>query len=484
MTARAHVRCALAAALLLVLGVVTTGCARLAPYRTPGDVACWQDPSPPALTLAQKARVYQERVERRHQYPDGTIRYKRPVDEAAAATYHDLPDGSFFLGIYLASQALRLAVTGDPAAREQVLLTLRGMRLLAEVSGERGLLARYVSSQVPVAAAAPWRASTTHPGLFWRADVSKDQYAGFVHGLGVTWAVLDDPEIRAAVAPLAAAVADHLIEHDLQIVDWHGRRTRHGNLRARHLGVPLGVNALIALAAAKTAAVATGEARHRAFYERLVAEGYPEAAVQAHFSFLGLGNRDNDHMAYLSLYPLLLLEEDPEVAATLRRGARRSWRSLGDERNAFFGFVHAALVGDAPRGRGDDPVAREEGRSQGLRGLREFPDEKLAWPVDLTRPGFDFPRAFWNSSRREPRSRRVVPVHLRVRDSNLWTTDPRRLVGRLHNHGDLEFSGIDYLVAYWMGRHHGLVPSDPGHSQAARSAARSEPEVSERQSGW
>lgn len=444
---------------LALLGSGSAGCARLASYRTPQHVRAWQDPSPPALGLAEKARVYQERLERRHQHPDGTIRYKRPVDEAATATYHDLPDGSFFLGIYLASQALRLATTGDPAAREQVLLSLRGMRLYAEVSGQRGLLARYVRPEVP-SSTAPWLPSPTHPGLFWRADVSKDQYAGFVHGLGVALAVLDDPEIRGAVAPLAAAVADHLIEHDLRIVDWHGRRTRHGDLRARFLGVPLGVNALIALAAAKTAAVASGELRHRAFYQRLVAEGYPEAAVQAHFSFLGLGNRDNDHMGYLSLYPLLLLEEEPAVAATLRRGARRSWRHLGAEHNAFFGFVHAAGVGDAARGRGDDAAAREEGRGQGLLGLREFPDEKLAWAVDLTRPGFGFPRSFWNSSRAEPRSRRAVPVYLRVRDSSLWTTDPYRLVGRLGNRGDLEFAAIDYLVAYWMGRYHGLVPPD------------------------
>jgi hypothetical protein len=30
-------------------------------------------------------------------------------------------------------------------------------------------------------------------------------------------------------------------------------------------------------------------------------------------------------------------------------------------------------------------------------------------------------------------------------------------VGRLGARGESEFAGIDYLLAYWIGRYHGLV---------------------------
>lgn len=390
--------------------------------------------------------------------PDGVIRYQA-WSHWDASEYGSLADGSFFQGLYLASQALRLAATGDSAAREQVLLTLRAMELYAEVSGRRGLIARYLSRQPP--SRGSWRRSTTHPEYFWRTDASKDQYAGYAHGLGVALAVLPDPEIRARLAPLAAALADHLIENDLEIVDWDGERTTHGSLRKRMYGIPAGANALIALNIARTAAVATGDPRHRDFHARLVSQGYPSAASWAHYPVWGNSKRVNENMAYLSLYPLLLLETDEAVAGPLREAGRRTWRHMREERNAFFAFVQAAVVGDetspvaARRDPADDAI--ETGRAS----LREFPDEKVALPVDLTRAGFDFPRAFFETGKGEPRSTRAVPLYLRPSGSNLWVGDPYRLVGGLHYRGDPEYAGVDYLLAYWIARYHGFVgPED------------------------
>ncbi|HVR75417.1 MAG TPA: hypothetical protein VMT52_13870, partial [Planctomycetota bacterium] len=87
----------------------------------------------------------------------------------------------------------------------------------------------------------------------------------------------------------------------------------------------------------------------------------------------------------------------------------------------------------------------------------EFPDDKIARPVDLTRPGFDFPIAFKRSQRCEPRSKRAVPLYLRPRGSCFWVSDPYRLVGNLNRSGDRVTSGQDYLVVYWIARHHGIV---------------------------
>ena len=433
-------------------------CAQLAPYRTPTGISLWKDPHPPRLSLAAKARFYQERLEARHQMPDGVIRYQA-WSHWDASHYGSLADGAFFQGLYLASQALRLATTGDATARAQVLLSLHAMELYAEASGRRGLIARYLSRQPP--SRGSWRRSTTHPEYFWRTDVSKDQYAGYAHGLGVALAVLPDPEIRARLAPLAAVIADHLIENDLEIVDWDGERTTHGSLRKRMYGIPAGVNALIALAIAKSAADATGDPRHRDFYARLVSQGYPSAAYWAHYPLWGNSKRVNENMAYLSLYPLLLLGPDESVAGPLREAGRRTWRYVSEEHNGFFAFVHAAVVADETTPVADrrDPAvdAIEKGRA----ALREFPDEKVALPVDLTRAGFDLPRACLKTGKGEPRSTLAVPLYLRPSGSNLWVSDPYRLVGGLHYHEDPEYAGVDYLLAYWIARYHGFVgPED------------------------
>jgi hypothetical protein len=329
-----------------------------------------------------------------------------------------------------------------------------------EVTGKRGLLARHFTPAGTEPAHRRWLPSSTRPQYAWKPDVSKDQYAGFIHGLGVAFALMDEPEIRTRVAGLASAAADHLIENHMRIIDADGRPTTYGDLSGRFGFLPIGVNALISLAIAKVAAESTGRARYEEFYAALVARGYASITYWTYFAPFGIGNRVNDNMGYLALVPLLLLEESPKVSEKLRAGARRSWHHMQHERNTFFAFVHAALVeGQVREGEKRPPLSGEAARA-GKEALREFPEEKIERPVDLTRPGFDYPRAFFNSRKCEPRSTRAVPLYLRPRGSSLWASDPYRLVGNLHSHGEAENAGMDYLLAYWMGRYHGFITAE------------------------
>ena len=449
--------------MVIVLGGVVGGsaCSRLRIYETPAGVGAWQDIRPPGNSLAERADAFQAKVLRYHRTPSGVLRYRRQVLEPPADSYGDLADGCFHTGIYLASQVLRFRATGSPEAREEFLHALSGLEVLMAVTGKRGLLARHISPLSSKAAlrAEKWRHSPTLPDYVWRGDASKDQYAGFIHGLGVALAlVADEDDIRRRVAALATAAADHLMENGLRIVGGDGRPTTYGDLRGRFLGFPKGVDALICLAIAKVAAESSRDGRYEAFYQDLVKRRYPQLTYAAYLP--GVTKRVNDHMGYLALYPLLLLEGDREISEVLRRGARRSWRQVSEERNAFFAFIQAAVVG---ADRGGDPATsprdvRAEGR--GRAALAEFPANKVEWPVDLTRPGFGFRLTFLNDGSGYPRSRDSVPLYLRVRGSSLWVGDPYRVVGRLTRKGEFENAGVDYLVAYWMGRHHGFIASD------------------------
>ena len=291
--------------------------------------------------------------------PDGVIRYRVRASQARDA-YGDLPDGPFFAGLYLASQALRLAATGEPAARAEVERTLDGMSLLMSVTGEPGLLARWVG-RGPSPRPTEWVQSTARPGYWWRADVSKDQLAGYACGLGVTLAVLPDPSLRTRIASLAGPLAQHLEAHDDQIFDYDGERTTHGNLRPRLFGFPVGLNALIALAVARAAEASGGDT---VLWQRLLDDGAIGVAGTAHWRAPGNTKRVNENMSYSALLPLLLLEQDPERAEALQANEARLWDKVAGEHNAFFAFVHATASAD--------PAARAEG----LAALREFPDRK------------------------------------------------------------------------------------------------------------
>ena len=440
-----------------VLAALLSGCCQLARWETPADIVEWQSLDPPTKSLAEKAALYQSRLEAHHQTPEGLIRYRRVVVDTDDPSYGDLGDGCFHTGIYLASQALRLAATGDPAARDQVIRTLGALEILMAVTGKRGLLARHFTPHGTVME--EWPRSRTLPRYDWKPDVSKDQYAGFVHGLGVAFALVDDPALRGKVAALAAAAADHLMENDLRIVDADGRPTTYGNLSGRFAGVfPMGINALIVLSISKLAAVSAGAEPYTGFYSRLTGRGYASVAHWAYMAPLGINNGVNENMGYLALYPLLLLEKDPRILERLKDGERRTWYHVREERNAFFAFVHAGAV---EGGAGGDARSAAEAARAGRDALREFPESKIELPVDLTRPGFDYPRAFLNSRKCLPRTTSALPLYLRPRSSSMWASDPYRLAGSLTRRGERENAGMDYLLAYWMGRYHGFIaPED------------------------
>jgi hypothetical protein len=433
----------LARAAVLALLLVATGCAQLARYETPEGITHWQDPTPPSLSLRAKAERYQARIAERHRMPDGVIRY-RIAEGQAPADYGDLPDGPFFTGLYLASQAFRLHA-GDEAARAEVHAALDGLALLLDVTGEPGLLARWVARSLPARTRSVWTPSSTRPGYLFRGDVSKDQLAGFACGLGVALALLPDDEIRARAHALAVPVAEHLQRNGMRIVAG-GEQTTHGDLRARvGLVFPVGVNALIALAVAKAAGAPPGD---DALSRALDDDGYLRAARAAHWRPPNYAKRVNDNMAYASVLALLLLEGDADRAAALRAIEGRLWGGVEGEHNAFFAGVHALATGDA--------AARSEARA----ALAEFPERKEELPVDLTRPGFEFEARWLKNSKGLPRAEEPVPLYLRPSGSNLWVSDPYALVGSLKDVGRTDYSGVDYLLAYWLARSLGVVTAE------------------------
>jgi hypothetical protein len=449
----------LAFCLALCLALPLLGCARLAHYETPAGIPHWQDPAPPRLSPEAKADAYQADLEARFRMPDGVLRYRFAVDQPRD-DYGDLPDGPFFAGLYLASQVLRFAATQEPAALREIEATLAGLELLQGVTGVPGLLARWVSRGVPARTRAPWHASAARPGYAWRGDVSKDQLAGYACGLGVALALAPEPALRERAARLALPLAKRLHEGDLRILDAGGERTTHGDLRPYVVGFPIGVNALIALAIAE-AAKSAGDT---SLADALAARGAWRAARFANLRPPGNAKRVNENMAYVSLLSLLLLTKQPAQQDALREIEARLWAGVRGEHNAFFAGVHVLAS--------DETAARVER----LAALAEFPDRKRRLPVDLTRPGFDFEQRALRSSKGLPRAELPVPLYLRPAGSNLWVSDPYALVGSLRG-GEIEYSGVDYLLAYWLARARdravaGATAQGAQRSQAVEDACR------------
>ncbi len=419
-------------------------------YLRVGGTARSEYAPPENVRLAEKAARFEDGLES-FLSPDGLLAYQQRTGQPFR--YRLSADAAIWTGSLLGAECLRHAVTGEAAALDRVRRLVAGLHKLHEITGVPGLFARSYAPGAPEERDGDQvhAGGGALAGFKWKGDVSKDQVAGLVFGYGVASLHIEDVAVRRTVAADAAALADHLIRNDLRLVDVDGETTTHGNLRGRIACVPIGLNALIALAAFKVAHHASGgEERFARAYDDLIDRGYHEIAYWAKFQVLGKTNQNNDNMQFLALYPLLRLETDPAIRRAYIRSAERTWRYIRFEGNAFFNFVTALALGPALEGAQDDALLT----------LRLFPLDKRSFEVDL-REDPRFERTFFKNRKGRVKAVAPLPINYRTQTAWAWRDDPYALISGEGREGEEVYPGADYLLAYWLGRYHGFVaPSD------------------------
>ena len=396
------------------------------------------------MPLAEKARIFDRAIRSHHLSPEGILLYKRCIDRPEGA----VGDAPIWTGCYVGAQALRYAVTGEEEAREGALIGLQGLHFLQAVTGKSGLLCRGISQQgLPSDDAHPqeWHHSEGPlAAYFWHGDVSVDQYTGAMFGYALAYDLVDDAAARRTIVEDVAALADHLTEHGMTIVDVDGEVTTFGHLEPSFWTEDL--NALLALGFLKIAHHITGEERFARQYRTLIAtHHYHERAVAARdlwWEILSGTNHSDNNLAFLAYYHLLRYETEPTLLSYYHRSLRRAWRVVEKEGNPLFSFVYRALTPSAPR----DELA--------LQTLSHFPLEKrsVAGQNSLRQ---DICVSWLRDRHNRLQACDPVPIEERPPSTFEWKENPYRLDGG--GDGKKLYTGTDYLLAYWLGRYHGLL---------------------------
>jgi hypothetical protein len=228
----------------------------------------------------------------------------------------------------------------------------------------------------------------------------------------------------------------------MQLVDPDGRRTKYGDLSRR---AGWGYNSIAKLVGYGVFALAadldpdprwTRKRDRLRDRDRMVA-----SSGRTNVRIAGITNFSNDLMAwdlYRTLVPLARRSADPALA-DLERGMRRAWKRVARDRNPYFTAIWCELE---PR------ECPSELLEQSREVLERFPLEKrrLAPSPELER----LPLAWIPGRKWRRHARDLVPIELRPASSLEWHSSPYRVWSRtLPEH---EYTGIDYLLAYWMYR--------------------------------
>ncbi len=423
----------------LLLGCVPHGATRLGESRGPVDTAV------ASSKLVEKAGLFREALLARHVSREGVVLYRIDLRSIASdlsvGTYPYLADTPTFTGLWAAAACTQLSLGIRPSeAKSDAQRALAGLRMLMEVTGVRGLLARGIrrdQGRDVTGLRGHWFPGG--PGFeeyVFKGDVSMDQYANGLLPAVAECATHFPEQTRQLVTDFAA----HLVEHDLKLIDPNGERTRFGDLSPRSGFGFNSIAQLTAYAAFAWASELEPDAGWQQWRDRLRDTFRVVArARRTNLRLFGITNHSNDLMSwnlYRALVPLARRSRDPSLA-DLRHGMAKARERVRADGSAYFDALACDL----------EPETCEPGRLRAAWDqLARFPLEKRR--LDPAPELLHLRRRLVPGRKFEVLASERVPIELRPASSFEWKSSPYRLERPAAP--NVEYTGIDYLSAVWV----------------------------------
>jgi hypothetical protein len=404
-----------------------------------------------AMTLADKSRVFVDRVQTRHNRWGLTAssQLRVPGDVSTNQMVSSDNDG-LWTAMYVVAECFRYRVTGETDARENARRGMQAILRLEAITGKPGFPARsFIKVGVDVQPGDGEWHDASDKEWRWKGDTSSDEIVGlyFVYPLYLDL-VADEAE-KPALAAAIERITNHILDNKYQLIDVDGQRTRWGWWGPDAVWEDpdeTGLRALHILSHLRVAMHMTANAQYRARYQ----SAYDDLVKTHKYHWLtrnqkvmvpGSINHSDDELAFLSYYPLLRYEEDPALLAVYKQSLERSWQIERPERNPLWNFIYAAGTG-----------APEFDRAESLRTLREIPIDQIQWTVRNSHR-LDVPIDPLNDRFKRRQALLVLPYD--ELPMSKWNGNPYNLDGG--NDGRSEDDGAYFLLPYWMGRYHQLI---------------------------
>jgi hypothetical protein len=404
------------------------------------------------MTLAQKSRAFVDRVQARHNRWGLTAdsRLRVPGDLATNQMIPNDNDG-LWTAMYVAAECFRFKVTGDSAARANAKRGMDAIVRLEAVTGIPGFPARSFlkvgEEEQPTEGEwhdspdAQWR---------WKGNTSSDEIVGHFFAYAVYYDLAADEGEKPALRAAIDRITNHILDNGYRLLGFAGKPTRWGWWGPSAIWADpdeTGLRALHMLSHLRVAGHMTADAQYRAKYQAAY-----EDLVRTHKYHLltrnqkvmvpGHINHSDDELAFLSFYPLLRYETNPALLEIYTQSLERSWQIERPERNPLWNVIYAAGTG-----------AKEFDRAETMRTLQEIPMDLIQWAVRNSNRA-DVPMD--PMADRFQHSQALVVLPYDELPMWKWNGNPYLVDGG--QGGRSEDDGAYFLLPYWMGRFHDLLP--------------------------
>lgn len=413
-----------------------------------GETVEWSAPATAeARALRQKAEAHLANL-RQHHLPNGLAVGIEWQDEARTAVlaYDGVDEGAGRQGRYLAALALKYAVQPDEETVAELLKVLGTFDLLTTVSGREGYLVRYAAPASDEFYRAIYRTyprgedprakdlgKEAHKGaglrehFVWLGDSSPAVYDGAALGLAAALKYVGHPEVQVRTRRVLRRIGKCLIEDEWNLRDARGRRTL--------TAISWRLTWMRLLMSADPAAYEHLSRDYGALHAKL---------LERRDSLLPSDKYSEDYASNVHdfdrYFVLCTLESDPERRGAYRELVRQNYRRAADHLNAYLAAVYLLTTGD---------VERWAARATLEGMLLDFPKPPYLLHTVDNRENDDVEMLTAGTSKH------ALLTHERIPAESLWGHPPCQAVGGEDK--NLEFTGLDFILPYWMGRRAGIM---------------------------
>ena len=384
-----------------------------------------------------------------------------PGNPGTVIPHGDGGDSAIFTGMYLGSQVLRYAKTGESEALDNVGWMLQGVGNLLDVNANSGLLARVAAPETT-----PMGQRIIRDGVYGRArirgqtwvgrqggnGISRDQYIGVWFGLMLAHDLIQIPAVQAQCSARMQSMLDYFIAHDWYIDE--DRPPFNGTATSSFPTFYMGI------VVHKLHYLLMGTRLDFNKYNAELLRWAPLSGTHwfgAWTSCMNLDSYYKFNLSHLAYYNYFRIETHQGRWQDIARGYTITRRYVAHHQNPHFNLVHASI----------DPSLAPTYHPAAFEAIKQFVTRnhrKVSPPVintsGITYTTYTLPTFTLPGQNPQPATVTLPtePLPIVVRHPTgdfMWQRSPFGTPAT-PNAGNprIEKNGLDLVLPYWMGHYH------------------------------
>lgn len=279
---------------------------------------------------------------------------------------HDDDNNGLWTSLVVGALALKHAVTGDADAKALAEHYHGGMRLLNDITGIKGLMARSAVAPGESHQSGHWHPSTVekYKGWTWKGDTSSDEVAGHIFANTLMADLLNSSAARS----LLTDITTYIVNNGFNLVDVTGNATLWGRWSPvdlndnRRYSDGRGVNSLQMLAHIRATVTHSGDPTGvlEAGYKTLVnaTNQYAQNLLNLKIESPGDDNFSDDELTFLPFLSFCFSANMSSLAAApFSASLDRTWNAVRALRSDLWNAAYIACEGSGMQQHDVDAIA-------------------------------------------------------------------------------------------------------------------------------